>query len=269
METEIHQTFCDILHFDSGTSLPLADIKDALVGNGATLAPVQDGEIRLETSRHVVGIENGQSARGGKTVRTHHAEIHPADDADAGTAPWSSADLADGPGTAGGHDGVAREVRGKMLGNTDRSDAGATSPVRNAEGLVKIEMADIGADAPGTAQADLGIHVGAIHVDLATGFVHERAYLPDPFLEDTVGRGISDHEGGKTIPMERDLGFEIVNIDIAIRIAGHTDDLHTDHGGAGGIGSMGGNRDETDGTMPLPSGQVVGPDDEKSRVLTL
>ena len=51
--------------------------------------------------------------------------------------------------------------------------------MRDTKGLVQIEMAHIGTDVAGTAKADLGIHIGSIHIDLAPGFMNQRADFPD------------------------------------------------------------------------------------------
>lgn len=39
--------------------------------------------------------------------------------------------------------------------------------VRDAEGLVEVEVGDVGAVVAGAAEANLGVHVGAVEVDLA------------------------------------------------------------------------------------------------------
>ena len=70
-----------------------------------------------------------------------------------------------GPGV-GAH-GVVGQVGGEVGGDADRADAGAAAAMRDAEGLVQVEVADVGADAGRAGEADLGVHVGAVHVDLA------------------------------------------------------------------------------------------------------
>ena len=54
-----------------------------------------------------------------------------------------------------------------MFRHADRADAGTAAAVRNAKGLVQIEMANIRADVARPAKADLRVHVRAIHVNLA------------------------------------------------------------------------------------------------------
>src|SRR5260370_957066 len=64
----------------------------------------------------------------------------------------------------------------------------------DAGGRVEVEVGDIGADEAGAGEADLGGHVGAVHVDLAAGVVDEFADLADAVRELAVGGGVGDHE---------------------------------------------------------------------------
>ena len=45
---------------------------------------------------------------------------------------------------------MTREKWGEMLCDANRADAGSAATVRNAERLVKVQVADVGADEPGT-----------------------------------------------------------------------------------------------------------------------
>ena len=56
---------------------------------------------------------------------------------------------------------------GPVPDHADGAHARAAAAVGNAEGLVQVQVADVGADVAGPAEADLGVHVGAVHVDLA------------------------------------------------------------------------------------------------------
>ncbi len=61
----------------------------------------------------------------------------------------------------------AGQERREVLGDADRAHARTAAAVRDAEGLVQVQVADVGADVARAAEADLGVHVGAVHVDLA------------------------------------------------------------------------------------------------------
>ena len=59
-----------------------------------------------------------------------------------------------------------------MRPHRDRADAGAAAAVRDAEGLVQVEVRDVGAELARPGQADQRVEVGAVDVDLAAGRVH-------------------------------------------------------------------------------------------------
>ena len=66
-----------------------------------------------------------------------------------------------------------------MRRHPDRPDSRAAAAMRNAERLVQVQMADIGADRGGRRQPHLRIHIGAVHVDLAAMLVHHGADVAD------------------------------------------------------------------------------------------
>ena len=69
--------------------------------------------------------------------------------------------------------------------------------MRNGKGLVQIQMANVRANMTGRRQANLGIHVGAIHVDLPAVFVDDSADFQDALLKDAMRGGISHHHGAQ------------------------------------------------------------------------
>jgi hypothetical protein len=71
------------------------------------------------------------------------------------------------------------QVRREVLAHPDRADAWSPAAVRDAEGLVQVQVRDVGAELPGPGEADERVEVGAVDVDLATGGVHARADLAD------------------------------------------------------------------------------------------
>ncbi len=60
--------------------------------------------------------------------------------------------------------------------------------MRDAEGLVQAEMADISAS-PGRDRPTCAFRIGAIEMDLAAIIMHNLADLADMLLEQAVGRG--------------------------------------------------------------------------------
>ena len=62
---------------------------------------------------------------------------------------------------------MRRQEGRKMRAHADGPHAGTASAVRNAEGLVQVEMADIRAELAGADEAHLRVEVRAIQIDLA------------------------------------------------------------------------------------------------------
>ncbi len=87
--------------------------------------------------------------------------------------------------------------RRQMRFQANRSHAGATAAVRNAESFVQIHMADIGTDQTGRSQADLGVEVGAVHVNLPAVRVHHGANILDCLFKDAMRRGVGNHQAGQ------------------------------------------------------------------------
>ncbi len=253
----VHEAFGDV--FD-GDVFEVAEVEDALVGDEAVGALIEGGEVGGEAFGDVVGVEDGE-AGGFDDVGSHHGEVHPGDGQDAGAAPGGAAD---GAGGAAFEQSVAGEEGGKVLGDADGTDAGTATAVGDAEGFVEVEVADVGADATGGGEAELGVEVGAIHVNLAAVFVGESADFGDGFLEHAVGRGVGDHEGGEIGGMLIEAGAEVVEVDVAVVVTGDGDDLETDHDGAGGVGAVGGGGDEADVAVALTVGVVIGADGEEA-----
>src|ERR1700750_2254836 len=103
--------------------------------------------------------------------------------------------------------------------DADRSHTRAAAAMRDAECLVQVEMADIRAVIAGPGQPDLRIHVGTVEIDLAAMVMHDVADLANMLLEHAVGGGIGDHYGGEGFRMLRRLGAQIVDVDVAARVA--------------------------------------------------
>ena len=156
-----------------------------------------------------------------------------------------------------------------MRGDTDRTDARAAASMRDAEGFVEIQVADIGSEIAGAAETDLGVHVGTVHVNLASGAVDDLADVANALLEDAVGGRVGDHEGGKRLAVLVGLGPEVGEVHVAIGIAGHRDDLHARHDGTGGVRAVGGGGNEAGGAMGVAARLVVGADGEESGIFAL
>jgi len=70
--------------------------------------------------------------------------------------------------------------------SSDGTDSRTASAVWDRECLVQVQVADISADYAWGCQAELGVEVRSVEVDLTTGSVDDVRDLLDPRLEDTV-----------------------------------------------------------------------------------
>ena len=110
---------------------------------------------------------------------------------------------------AGLDERMAGQEGRQVRGDRDRPHARAAAAVRDAEGLVQVQVADVGAVVARPAQADLGVHVRAVEIDLAAVGVHDVADLAHRLLEDAVRRRVGDHQRGQGVGVLRGLGLEI------------------------------------------------------------
>ncbi len=115
-----------------------------------------------------------------------------------------------------------------------------------AERFVRIEVHHVGAEIAGAGDAQDGVHVGAVEVEQSALLVHEVGDLPDLAFEQAQRVGIGDHEHGG---VAAELGFQILQIDKALRRAANCDGLKAGHGRTGGIGAVGAIRGEHFGAL--------------------
>ena len=141
--------------------------------------------------------------------------------------------------------------------------ARAAAPVRDAERLVKVQVAYVRTDAPRLAQPYEGVQVGPVQVHLPASFVHDAADLRNTLLEHAVGGRIRDHQRGETAGEPVGLGAQVVQVDVAVIIAVHHHHAHARQHRAGRIGAVGGAGYEADVALLLAVGRVILPDHQQ------
>src|SRR6185437_9999943 len=144
---------------------------------------------------------------------------------------------------------VSRQIGFQLFIDTDGPHSRAATAMRDGEGLMKIEMADVRPDETRAGQTYLGIHIGAVHIDKASVIVDDTADLTDTFFEYAVSRSVGDHETREAVGVFNGFFFEIADIDMSIFVALYDDDAHACHDGAGGVGAVCRDRDEHDITV--------------------
>src|SRR5690606_36804297 len=149
------------------------------------------------------------------------------------------------------------QVPRQMRAHGDGADAGTTAAVRDAAGLVKIEVADVAAEPAQSGQPDHGVEVRAVDVVLPARVVHQRAQLGDLVLVDAVSGRVGDHDAGQPLGVIGDLRAQVVEIDVAVVAAFHHFDTQSCHRRGGGVGAVRTGRNQTDVAMGLASIVVI------------
>src|SRR6185295_10747256 len=107
-----------------------------------------------------------------------------------------------------------------------------------------MQMAHVRADVPGPTEPDLGVQVGAVHIDLPAVCMDDLTNAAHVCLKDTVGRGVPQHERREPVTILSGLGFKIGYIDVALSITGDDYNRHTYHRRAGWICAVSGQRNQ-------------------------
>ena len=160
---------------------------------------------------------------------------------------------------------VRREVRLRR----DRADARAAAAVRDAEGLVQVEVRDVAAEVAEARVAEQRVEVGAVDVDLAAGLVHGIRDRADLVLVHAVRRRVGDHQRREVVGVLGDLGAQVVEVDVAELVAGDHDDLHAGQHRARGVRAVRARRDQADGAVLVAARAVVAADREQPGELAL
>ena len=152
----------------------------------------------------------------------------------------------------------------QMRRDRDRPHARPTAAVRDAEGLVQVEMTDIHPEISRAAEAHLRGKIRAIHIDLTAARMDDFGRLDNRFLKHAVGGGIGDHRAGKVGLVQVGLGAQVGHVDVALGIARDRHDPHARHHRAGGIRPVRGNRNQADAPVRFPARTVVAADGQET-----
>lgn len=245
------------------------DVDDELVGAHAVLVGEQDLVVLAEAVGHVVGVQESNLGSVLDTLTTHHLDVGPGDGEDRGRTVGGSRDGSNGLVTSGGKDGMAGKVRSQVRLDTDGAHTGSSTSMGDAEGLVQVQVADISTNVTGRGQTDLGVHVGSVHVDLASVGMNDLAGIRHSVLKDTEGRGVGDHEGREAVRVLGGLGLQVGKVQVSVSQALDGNDLHTGHGSRGRVGSVGRDGDQANVTLGVTTALVVGTNGTETGILSL
>ena len=247
METVIGEALGDVLGIHPDFSLQRAQIQYALVRDPAAGPRVEDRKAALEARGDVVGVEDREFARAPDPARPHHAQVHPRHREDQRAAERRRADRAvrQVPGVFLPAR-MSGQVRSQMRGHRDRPHARAAAAVRDAERLVQVDVADIGADPRGLRDSGQRVEVGAVHVDLRAGRMRDVADRAHLGFEHAVRGRIGQHQRCDATLVLPGLALEVLQVDVALRVAGHHHHPQADQRRGGRVGAVRGGRDQAD-----------------------
>src|SRR5215813_1301575 len=113
--------------------------------------------------------------------------------------------------------------------DADWSHAGPATAVRDAKGLVQIEMAHVCTIVPGPGEADLRIKIGAVEINLSTLCMYDVADRSYRAFKYAVRGRIGYHDRSQPIGEFLRLGAELDQVHIALGIATNRYNTHARH----------------------------------------
>ncbi len=161
------------------------------------------------------------------------------------------------------------QVRRQVSAHGHRAYPRTTATVGDAEGLVQVEVADVAAEPSGFGQPHEGVEVRSVDIDLSTGRVHLVTYLSDGRLEYPVRGGIGDHQRRELIGVARDLGGQVVQVDVPFGQRLNHNHLHPRHHRAGCVGPVCTVRNQADRALVISVGTVISADRQQPGELAL
>mmetsp|Transcript_3300 Transcript_3300/g.11596 ORF Transcript_3300/g.11596 Transcript_3300/m.11596 type:complete len:853 (+) Transcript_3300:643-3201(+) len=209
----------------------------------------------------------------GKSLASHHDEVGVGDGQDERGPVRRSGHASEGVLSvhswhgARWDDGVGWQEGGQVGLDSDGSHSRSATSVRDGKGLVQVEVTHIGSNEAGAGEADLGIHVGPVHVDLSTVVMDDLADLVDLGLVHSVGGWVGDHERPEVLRVLLHLLLQVINVNVALLVGLAGDDLHSGHHRARWVGSVSRDRDDAHVPVVVSVVVVVRPDGHEASVL--
>jgi hypothetical protein len=208
--------------------------EDALVRDQAVAAGVERLVVRRQALGDVVGIEQGDLGGLAQAGAAHQRDVHPADRQDRGRAEAGRGHHAHFAVATEG----ARQERSEVRLDRARADTRAAAAVRDAEGLVQVEVRHVRAPLTGLGHADQGVHVGAVGVHLAAVGVDDLADLDHVLLEHAVRGRVGDHQRGQALAVLLGGAPDVLHVNVAVAVALGHHHLHAAHLRRGRVGAV-------------------------------
>merc|ERR1719223_1079471 len=166
MEAVVNESLGDVL-LGYTVFLEFRAVEDELVSNSASLSSVAHLVVTIELVGHVVRVQDSLDGGLSETRLSGHFDIGVRDWDDACISVWSACNGSSLP-SGNWNFTVTWDEWLQMLLESNGSDTWSTTTVRNGEGLMQVQVTNIGTNGSWRGQTQLGIHVGTIHIDLST-----------------------------------------------------------------------------------------------------
>mmetsp|Transcript_50792 Transcript_50792/g.163025 ORF Transcript_50792/g.163025 Transcript_50792/m.163025 type:complete len:1046 (-) Transcript_50792:41-3178(-) len=265
MEAIVLQALGDVLLDNAGLAADVREVHDELVRTPVVGIGGDDWKVRLKPRLHVIRVENGIARRVGDSLVAEHGAEHPRDDGDACLTPRCGRNGWQVAARRWGDHTVVRQVRCQVFLDADGPQARAAATVRDAEGLVEVQVTHISTNHARRREAQLGVHVGTVHVDLAATVVHDLANLLNVVLEESTGGRVRDHQSCQVVLVS----FAQLPELLQVHASGIIDplDLHVTHDCGCWVGAVRRSRDDADVAMGLANARQVLADHQQTSVL--
>ena len=269
MKAVIHQALGHVALGNARASTERPQIQQKFVCALAK-SPLVQHRIRLfEPRHHIVRIQDSQFRGPGKPFPAHHGDIRPGYDQNVCAAvrrcrhrPHRRRFVRRGGQRRGG------QKRRKVLRHANRAHPRTAAAMRNAEGLVQIQVARVRPEIAGTTQAHLRIHIRPVKIHLSPAAVHDVDYFPDVFFEHAVRGRIRNHQRRQAIRMFFRRVAQRRHVHVARLVRLDHNHLHARQDGAGGIRPVGRFGDQANVAAGVSPGFVPGLDDEQARIFS-
>merc|ERR1712178_658198 len=161
MEAVILEPLCDILFDNSALTTDVTAINNELMGAFVVRVGRVHVEVVCQSALHVVGIQDSILCRVCDALCSKHGAEHPRNCRNACLTVLSCRNSTNGLWVRRSwcHNAVSRQEWCQVLTCAYRAHARTTASVRNAEGLVKIQVANVSANDSWRCQTKLGVHV--------------------------------------------------------------------------------------------------------------
>ena len=270
MEAVVDEPLRHVVDGHAGVPGQPADVEDALVRHQVSVAAVEHGEVLAQPGGHVVGGEDRAGRGPGEALGAHQPDVRPRDRQDARRTERRRADRAD-PGALGrvGVHPVRGQVRREVGADRHGPDARTAPAVRDAEGLVQVEVRHVAPELAGLGVAQQRVEVGTVDVHLTAVVVHDLAEVGDGVLVGPVRGRVGHHDRGEVVGMRVALRAQVVEVDRSVVTGLHHDHPHAGHDRRGGIGAVRRRGDQADVALEVAVGPVEGADGQQAGQLAL